>query len=100
MELSEFLLWLVTGGGAGLFGYWLMDRVVKRFPGLSSELKRYLSLVIAAGLAMLAYYVQTMLAYVPSPETAQAWIEALFSVAAVAISLSQVVHGRVKLGSK
>lgn len=100
MELSEFLLWLVTGGGAGVVGYYLMDQVVKYFPNLSSELKRYLSLAIAAGLAMLAYYVQTVLAYVPSPETAQAWIEALFSVAAVAIGLSQAVHGRVKLAQK
>ena len=97
MELKVFLLWLVTGGGAGIVGYWLMDQVTKRFPDMTSELKRYLSLTIAAVLAMLAYYVQTVLAYVPTPETTQAWIEVLFSVAAVAIGLSQAIHGRIKL---
>jgi len=97
MELNEFLLWLVTGGGAGVAGYWLMEQVGKYWPDLSSELKRYLSLTVAAGLAMLAYYAQTLLAYVPAPGTTQAWIEALFSVAAVAIGLSQSIHGRIRL---
>ena len=97
MELSEFLLWLVSGGGAGIVAYWLMERLGNL--ELSSEFKRYLSLALAAGLAMLAYYGQTLLGYVGTPETAQAWLEALFSVAAVAIGLSQVVHGRVKLAA-
>lgn len=97
MELNEFLLWLIAGGGAGVVGYWLMNQVAKYWPDLSSELKRYLSLIIAAGLAMLAYYVQTLMSYVPTPETTQAWIEVLFSVAAVAIGLSQTIHGRFRL---
>ncbi len=97
MELSEFLLWLVSGGGAGIVAYWLMERIGKNIA--SSEIKRYLSLALAAGLAMLAYYGQTFLGYVATPETAQAWLEALFSVAAVAIGLSQAVHGRIKLAA-
>ena len=97
MELKDFLFWLTAGGGAGIVGYWVMDQVAKYRPGLSSEFKRYLSLALAAGLAMLAHYVLVVMAYAPSPESVQAWVEALFSVAAVAVGLSQAIHGRVDL---
>ena len=96
MELSEFLTWLVNGGGAGIVAYWLMDNL-EFLRGLSSEWKRYASLGLAAGLAMLAFAAGVWLGYVDAPAGAQGWLEALFSVAALALGISQAWHGRAKL---
>ena len=94
--LSQVLIWLVSGGGAGIVAYFLMEKL-RPLAELSSEPKRYVSLFLAALLAMAAFCVSVLLRYVEQPGTVQAWAEALFAVAFIATNLGQIIHGRAKL---
>ncbi|RLC84853.1 MAG: hypothetical protein DRJ03_13100 [Chloroflexi bacterium] len=96
MELNELLSWILSGGGAGIIAYWLMDHLPFLIQ-LSSEYKRYASLIIAGILAVAGYLVAVSMGYQPQPETIKAWVETLFSVIGVAIGLSQFIHGRRRL---
>ena len=95
-SLADFLLWVIGGGGAGIVAYWLMEHI-GLLGGLPSEQKRYVSLVLAAGLACLAFVAAVALSYKDDPGSAQGWLEALFAVAFLAVTAGQVLHGRLKL---
>jgi hypothetical protein len=114
--LRETLLWLFGGGGACLVAYWLIGklkqcvnlepgsgwladtlRAIANFLVGSSEMTRYTSLALSAGLACLAFALAVELEYVPRPGDGKAWIEQIFSIAFVAVMGSQVIHGRRKL---
>ena len=94
--LAQALAWLVSGGGAGVAAYFLMEKV-KLLAALESEAKRYVAIGLSAAIAMLAFTAAVFLSYYPQPQTVQAWLEALFAVAFVGVGLSQTIHGRVKL---
>lgn len=96
--LSQVLTWFVSGGGAGIVAYFLMEKV-RPLAELTSELKRYVSLFLAAVLAMAAFALAVGLRYVESPSTIQSWAEALFAVAFIATNLGQIIHGRKRLRS-
>ncbi|NIQ88800.1 MAG: hypothetical protein GWN93_06830 [Deltaproteobacteria bacterium] len=97
--LKQFISWVASGGGALVISYAAMEFLGKRWPNLTSEIKRYMymSLILASGIAMFGYYLLVLAAYVPAPESTMAWIEILFSVAWLAVTGSQAVHGRRKL---
>ena len=95
-QLYQVLQWFVAGGGAGVVSYWLMENV-SQLKALASEYKRYASVALSAILAMAAYALAVGLNYQASPGDLQGWLEALFAAASVAVGLSQVIHGRVKL---
>jgi len=95
-QLYQMLQWFVAGGGAGVVSYWLMERV-PQLANLAAEYKRYASVALSAVLAMVAYSLAVALNYQASPGDLQGWLEALFAAASVAVGLSQVIHGRVKL---
>lgn len=99
-SLSAFLVW-VTTIGAGLFAYWLTNRVdwnrlAETNPGLSpgdlSILKRVFAWLVAGGVAILAWLVQVAMLYVPPPVDARATVEAVFGVVAVAGFAAQTMH--------
>lgn len=94
--LSQVLTWLVSSGGAGVAAYFLMEKV-RLLAALAPEPKRYVSLALAAVIAMAAFSASVGLGYAPVPSGAQAWGEALFAVAFVATNLGQIIHGRAKL---
>lgn len=96
MTLQEFLVWLLSGAGSGAVAYAIMQFLEGKVD-LSAEVKRYLSLAIAAVVAVGAFMATVGLGYEAQPETVRAWIEAIFSVIAVAIGLSQAIHGLLKL---
>ena len=96
--LSQVLTWFVSGGGAGIVAYFLMEKL-RPLAELTSELKRYVSLLLAAVLAMAAFALAVGLRYVEAPTTIQAWAEALFAVAFIATNLGQIIHGRTRLRS-
>jgi len=98
MNLADFLTWLVGGGGAAIVAYWLMEHLP--LENLSSELRRYVSLAIAALVACAAFGISVALGYSETPAGWQAWIEALFAIIAVAIGGSQAIHGRLKLSKE
>lgn len=93
--LSETFKWLMSAG-AGTVTFFVMEKVPE-LARLSSEAKRYLSIVMSAAIAMGAFAGSVGLGYEPQPASTQAWIEALFAVAFVASGLSQVIHGKAVL---
>ena len=99
MELQELLAWLVSGGGAGIIAYWLIG-VIPALEGLVSEAKRYVAFALTGVLAVGAWYVTILLQYTPQPETTKAWIEAVFSVIAVALGVNQIIHARRVLSKR
>ena len=99
MEIQELLAWLVSGGGAGIIAYWRIG-VIPALEGLVSEAKRYVAFALTAALAVGAWYVTIVLQYTPQPETTKAWIEAVFSVIAVALGINQIIHARRVLSKR
>ena len=96
MELQEVLVWLLQGGGAGVVTYWLMENL-PFLVNLTSENKRYASLVLTAALSIGAFLIAVALRYEAQPETLKAWLEAVFRVVAMALNLSLVIHGYKQL---
>ena len=96
MELVDFLKWAVCGGGAGVIAYFLMEEI-PALTYLEPKPKRYMSLALAAVIAMLGYMGMVALNYMPQPESLQGWIEGLFSVIGVSSGLGQIIHGKLKL---
>jgi len=94
--LFQFLVWIVTGGGASVATYLLMDKL-PALTELTGEHKRYASLILAALFAMIGFLVVVALGYHPQPGSTQAWIENLFAVAFLSVTSSQTIHGRAKL---
>lgn len=95
MELRDFLLIFVSGGG-GVVVYWLMENV-PALAGLASEYKRYLSLLLSALLPIPFWLLGIAMNYWSAPVDWRAWVEAIFAIAAGAILASQAVHGRKQL---
>ena len=94
--LLKILQWCVTGGGAGILSYWMMEKV-PQLAGLKAEHKRYASVALSAFLGAAAYAAAVGLSYQAAPGSAQGWFEALVAAAGMATGLSQVIHGRAKL---
>ena len=100
VTLVEFLVWLATGGGAGLFSYWFWGRLEawsKKVDNLSKELKGYLTIALTILVSCGAGYGLTLLGVESVPPTLQGWVEYLFSVGGTAVSLSKVIHAARQL---
>jgi hypothetical protein len=65
--LAQFLAWIVSGGGAGIVTYFVMDTWIP--DSVSAEWKRYISLALAAGIAMLAFVGAVALGGIDNPVT-------------------------------
>ena len=61
--LLKTVLFYLIGPGAGVAVFWLMGKLP--LDSWSSEAKRYISLAGAGGLAMVAYWLSVVLAYLP-----------------------------------
>lgn len=96
MQLSEWLVWIVGGGGAGVITYWIMEHLKL---DLEPEAKRYIVLLLSALLACVGFAASVGLGYRISPAGWQGWLEQLFTVVFAAFTSSQVVHARLKLGA-
>ena len=90
MDLKTVLTWIVSGGGAGVIAYLLLDELGAY---VAPRTKRYIAIALTAGLGTLGYAAAVWLGYVPTPVDAQAWIEALSPVLFAAFGLSQIIHG-------
>jgi hypothetical protein len=96
MKLVELLVWLVSGGGAGVASYWLWHELEEVIPILkkwSAKAKRYANLLLASLLGTVAFMAGVWMGYEATPEDVRAWIEAIFSAIALSIALSQIIHG-------
>ena len=94
-NLKDFLVWVLTPG-AGVLAYWLMENV-PFLVNLEARLKRFAAFGLSAAFGILAFLVMVGMGYEAVPVDWRAWVEALFSVAAVAGGLSQILHGLLKL---
>ena len=96
MTLQDALIWILSGGGAGQIAYWLME-AVPFLANLTAVWKRYVSLALAALLAVAAFGIGVVFTYLPTPASGREWVEAIFSVIALALGWSQAVHGMTRL---
>lgn len=94
--LKEALIWIMSGGGAGLLAYFVVDKV-KWLKALAPDYKRYVSLLLTALFAMGAWSIGIWVGYVPQPHTTVNWVETSFTVIAVALFVSQGTHGAIDL---
>ena len=90
-ELREILVWATTAG-AGVLAYWLVEEV-DWLAKLAPKTKRFASFGLTAVLALAAWGIQLVMAYVPPPVGWRAWVEAVVAIAAGAIVVAQGVHG-------
>lgn len=95
MELQDFLLIFVSGGG-GVVVYWLLE-TVPFLANMQAEYKRYASLILAGLLPIPFYLLGVAMQYWPAPVDWRAWVESLFAIAAGSLLASQAVHGRRQL---
>ena len=96
LTLKEALLWVGSGGGAGVLAYLLVGNV-KVLKSLAPDYKRYVSYGITAVLALLAWGAGMGMNYLQVPVDWRGWIEAAFATITVALFASQGLHGIVDL---
>ena len=99
MTLVDALKWVLLSGGAGVLAYFLMGRVPE-LAGMQPEPKRYVSWLLSALFAMLAFSLMVALGYSEEPVSVQGWIEQLFYYSSLAIGTSQVTHARRDLSKR
>lgn len=89
MDLNEFLVWVVSGGGAVGIASFILERV-PAFQKLSSDGRRYVFLASAVVLALGAY---AIVQFVPAAalEAAAPWFAVIAGVAGP-ILVGQGVH--------
>jgi hypothetical protein len=96
LSLFEAIAWVLSGGGAGVVTYLLIDRV-RVLKELAPDYKRYASLGITGLLALLAWGAGMGMGYLETPVDWRGWIEASFSTIAVALTTAQAIHGLADL---
>lgn len=96
MELKEFLRWAVSGGGAGILAYYVLERW-QWFTQQSSEHKRYITVLVTFALANAFYLALVFAGYDVMPVGTLAWVEQLFLTGTTAFGLSQIIHAGVDL---
>jgi len=92
MNLNDALVWIISGGGAAMAGFYLVEKVAL-FADLVPEAKRYAAFALTGLLAVGAWCALTALTGAVWPVGLAAWVDALFAVAAGAIIAGQAVHG-------
>jgi len=93
--MENGLTWLVSGGGAAIVTYWLMQnwKVLSELP---PRWKRMASLLLPAPFAAVGYAVAIWMQYITTPVGGREWCEVLFGVMSAAV-LQQGIHGVRKL---
>jgi len=96
MELKELLTWVVSGGGAAIVAYLLIEEI-PALAALNPEPKRYVAFALSAALAIGAWFAMAGMLYEPWPLTVYEWIEKLVFIGTSAFALSQIIHAKAKL---
>jgi len=92
LTLKEAILWVGSGGGAGVVAYIAIDKIPK-LKALEPDYKRYASIAIVAVLAILAWGAGMAMNYLAVPVGWRGWVEAAFSTIAISLTTSLIVHG-------
>ena len=99
LSLGEAIAWVLSGGGAGIIAYFVVGKV-KFLKELGPDYKRYASLGITALLALAAWGAGLGMEYLKMPVDWRGWMEAAFSVIAIALFAAQGIHGAVDLRAR
>jgi len=99
LTLGEGLTWVLSGGGAGVVAFFLIDRV-PFLAKLMPDYKRYVSIGLVLVLCGLAWGASMLLQYTPVPRDWIAWVEQGFSIGFVGITTSLLIHGATDLRKK
>jgi len=97
-QIYVFLMWMVTGGGAG----WASRELLENwgwFQKQTPKAKLWLAGVCSALLGAGAYAVAVALAYQAAPVGAIAWAEALVAAGVAAAGVSQFIHSRKRMSA-
>ena len=97
MDLNLMMKWVLTGGGAGVIAYLLIEY----WPwanGLEKRPKQIVAWIISGVLGMGAWALLVVLELEASPVGAEAWIIALINVAIAAATGAKVLHTAFNLG--
>jgi len=93
MELRAFFAWIISGGGAGILAYLLINEI-EWLASLPPKTKRVAAFAISALIAMGIYTLAALIGYQELPVSGLAWVESLFLIGSTAFGLSQLVHIR------
>jgi len=97
--LGQILVWLITGGGAGVVVFYGWEIAEREWPALGEmapHYERYATIGLVFVVAVGAYLASVWLGYEAAPADARGWIEAIVSVAGVALPTSLALHGEKK----
>lgn len=89
--MEEVLAWIVSGPGAGIAAYWILEEFGESLQ--PERTKRRVALALTAIIAMLCAGASVWMGYIPTPETAQGWVGVMGSAIAVSFGMSQMIHG-------
>ena len=89
--LKEVLAWIVTGPGAGIAAYWILEEFGESIE--PERTKRRVALALTAAIAAACAGASVWMGYMPTPETAQGWVGIVGSAIAVSFGMSQMIHG-------
>lgn len=95
-QLGAVLVWIVTGGGAGVLAYLAWNELESWFPALDalqSKLKRYITTALTVLFGAAGYGIQILMKYQTPPDSWRMGIEEAFSVIALALIAALTVHG-------
>jgi hypothetical protein len=98
--LLQVLTWVLSGGGAGVITYLLIEKALDKWPAfanLDGEYKRYVAFALSVLIAWGAFAITVAMDYLPSPGSTKEWVEQVFAIGLVAVTTSQTIHARVKL---
>ena len=96
LSLGEAIAWVLSGGGAGVIAFFLMEKV-RFLADLGSDYKRYASILLTGVLALAAWGAGMGMQYLTVPADWRGWVEAAFSTIAVALVTAQTIHGATAL---
>ncbi len=99
MTLGEGVAWLLTGGGAGVFTYILIDKV-PYFKKQPPDYKRYWSIGMVVVITILGWGFGMLMNYMPTPAHWREGVEMAFSVMFVSLTSSLLLHGGIDLRKK
>ena len=107
MTLLDIILWVITGGGAGVLAYALIKHAPPKwrawFESLSTDMRRYAAFIVAGLLGVAFEVIAIGMQYVIKPPTWRDWVETLvatFMTAGASIIVSQIAHAKGELSRR
>lgn len=100
---AKILIWLITGGGAGVVAFWIWDKIEKaseKARGFGGCIKRWVILGIGAIISVLAFLCLAWFGLVALPSSPQAWVNTIIAVVGLAYVSSQQAHGGFVLAKR